>query len=69
MRRRRRPSRPARPEGEAAARRAAERLKEAQQMLQAMRGSQSTNQVDDMARQAEDLAAASRSLKARCAAP
>ncbi|HUK16151.1 MAG TPA: hypothetical protein VLW65_07030 [Bryobacteraceae bacterium] len=44
------------PNGEAEARRAAERLQEAQQMLQGLRSAQSTNQVDELARQAEELA-------------
>ena len=44
------------PQGEAQARRAADRLREAQQMLEGLRGKQSTNQVDDLAKQAEDLA-------------
>ena len=55
------------PQGEAQARRAAERLKEAEQMLAGMRGKESSNQVDDLARQAEDWRASSRPSKARCA--
>jgi len=44
------------PQGEAEARRAADRLKEAEQMLAGLRGQQSSNQVEDLARQAEELA-------------
>src|SRR5262249_43658926 len=42
--------------GEADARKAAERLNEARQMLQGMRNSQSSNQVESLVQQAEDLA-------------
>ena len=45
-----------RSQDEAEARRAADLLKEAEQNLQAMRGNQSSNQVDEIARQADDLA-------------
>jgi hypothetical protein len=44
------------PQGQAGAQRALDRLREAQQMLQGLRSKQSTGQVDDIARQAEDLA-------------
>jgi hypothetical protein len=44
------------PQGEAEARRAADRLREAQQMLSGLRSAQSSGQVGDMARQADDLA-------------
>ena len=44
------------PQGEAEARRAADRLHEAQQMLAGLRGAQSSGQVGDMASQADDLA-------------
>jgi hypothetical protein len=44
------------PQGEAQARRAADRLKEAEQMLSGMRGKESSNQVEDLSRQADDLA-------------
>ncbi|MGO9013116.1 MAG: hypothetical protein ACLQPN_23710 [Bryobacteraceae bacterium] len=44
------------PEGEAGARRAADRLREAQQMFAGLRTAQSSGQVGDMARQAESLA-------------
>ncbi len=44
------------PQGQAAAQRALESLKQAEQMMQGMRSKQSTGQVDDLVRQAEDLA-------------
>jgi FtsZ-binding cell division protein ZapB len=44
------------PQGEAEARRAADRLKEAQQTLSGLRSQQAGGQVDDLARQAEELA-------------
>jgi hypothetical protein len=44
------------PQGEAQARRAAERLKEIQQMAQNMRNQESNSQVESLVRQAEDLA-------------
>ena len=44
------------PQGEAGARRAADRLREAQQMFAGLRTAQSSSQVGDMARQAESLA-------------
>ncbi|HTP36600.1 MAG TPA: hypothetical protein VMJ75_30700, partial [Candidatus Acidoferrales bacterium] len=44
------------PQSEAAARRAAERLKEAEQMLQGMRSKESNNQVESLVQQADDLA-------------
>ena len=44
------------PQGEAQARRAAEGLREAQQNLSGLRGEQSSGQVSDLARQAEELA-------------
>ncbi|MGB9457229.1 MAG: hypothetical protein WCB12_14375 [Bryobacteraceae bacterium] len=44
------------PEGEAGARRAADRLREAQQMFTGLRSGQSSGEVGDMARQADSLA-------------
>jgi len=44
------------PEGQAQARRAADHLKEIQQMAQGMRDKESNNQVESLVRQAEDLA-------------
>jgi hypothetical protein len=44
------------PQGEAEARRAADRLREAQQLMAGLRDAQSSGQVGDMARQADDLA-------------
>ena len=44
------------PQGEAEARRAADRLKEAQQTLSGLRSQEAGGQVDDLARQAEELA-------------
>src|SRR5476649_2399060 len=43
------------PQGDAQARRAAERLKEAEQMLSGLRGKESTNQVEQLAQQADEL--------------
>src|ERR1035441_1380954 len=43
-------------QGEAEARRAADRLREAQQLMAGLRDAQSSGQVGDMARQADDLA-------------
>jgi hypothetical protein len=44
------------PQGEAQARRAADRLKEAEQMLAGMQSAQAGNEVESLARQADDLA-------------
>jgi hypothetical protein len=44
------------PQGQAGAQRALDSLRQAQQMLQGMRSKQSNGQVDDIVRQAEDLA-------------
>jgi hypothetical protein len=44
------------PQAQTAQRRAADRLKEAGQLIAGMKGQQSTNQVDDVVKQAEDLA-------------
>jgi hypothetical protein len=44
------------PEAQAAQRRAADRLKDAEQVIAGMKGQQAANQVDDAVRQAEDLA-------------
>ena len=54
------------PQSEADARRAAERLKEAEQMLSGLRSTQSKGQVDDLARQAEELAQRQQQFERSC---
>jgi len=51
------------PQGEAEARRAADRLKEAQQTLSGLRSQEAGGKVDDLARQAEELASRQRDFE------